>query len=707
MLTKRDWINISILALVGIVTHLNWFNPTSVINFSDWLYFPDKTVSELWFSWGAWNSFWNLGHSNLQISFFPFKLIWSIIALLGLSYDTATKLTFFIPIALLGFVSPYVLSKKLFKSSAISFVLSVYYGSTTYFIIKQIAHIPIAFVYALAPLVLYLFIQAVDKKKLIPWLTFSLFLSLITWYEVRITFIVVGILFLYFLIFCISDFKKYIKYIVISTIVFIGLNVFWIMPTTLTSVSSSISTLTERGMFGDFLFDMQHAFTLTEASWTGGVPNMEFIKQEVPWHFWIIPIISLLPTLIFKIYTQHDRKKILFFLILLITGILLTKQSAPPFEWLYSFLFNNISVFQLYREASKFYLITALGFFGLLGFAMQYGEKALQSINIHIKHANLLISLLIICISCINLYPLITHKFEATFKSHPIPEAFEVLNDTIQHDSSFYRTLWLDTCCQYIAFNYSHPRATGSEYIPTLNNMLQIDDYGMNLTEKYMQFFNDPRSQPSLEVTAIKYIVIPIDPSMSTDVQENNTIIKSLQSREYLTKSTLSNSSLVIFENEEYVPHIYLTALPLNLAKETSSIPISYNTATPSRHHITFNHISEKMYLQFSETFHTDWKLHIGPFRWYALVQNDNALDNTFHVKNELNLNEYIIDPEFIKKNIDKNNYTLHKDGSISFEATLFFAPQLHFYIGLIISVLTMLIIILILTFNRLSNFKK
>lgn len=709
MNSKRNWIYVLILALIGIITHTNWLNPTSVINFSDWLYFPDKTVSELWFTWGAWNPFWNMGFPNLQVSFYPFKFIWSIIGLLGFSYDTATKLTFFIPIALIGFISPYLLAKKLFKNNYISFVLALYYGSTTYFIIKQIAHIPIAFVYAFTPLIMYFFLVSLEKKRTLYWLILTLFLSLITWYEVRITFIVIGILFLYFILFYSTEYKKYIKQIVISILIFSGLNLFWTLPTMFTSVSGSISSLTERGMFGDFLFDMEHAFTVTEASWTGSLPNMEFIKQPVPWFMWLIPLLAFIPLFIIKKYSQQERKQIIFFLSLLIIGILLTKQSAAPFPWLYEFLFKKIPVFQLYREASKFYLITAVGLFGLLGFSMKYGEIALQSIKIPIKKANLLISVIILLLSFINLYPLVSNQFETTFVSHPVPKAFEKLNHEILSDSRFYRTLWLDTCCQYIVFNKYHPRAFEPEFVPMMNSILQIEDFGRELPEKSMLFFKDPRSQNTLQIASIKYIVVPVNSALSTEVQENIKLVNQLKQIQYLSISTLSNPSLVIFENKAYVPRFYLTENQIDINKLSSPTQISYKQILPSQYQISLKNISQKTYLQFSEGFHPDWKLRIGEFNVFApLQQDDYFLNDSFHKPNMLHLNSYLIDPAYIKKHMNPNTYTLNKDGSISFTATLYFVPQTYFYIGLMASVLTFLICIIVLTlFVLRKNYEK
>jgi len=53
--------------------------------------------------------------------------------------------------------------------------------------------------------------------------------------------------------------------------------------------------------------------------------------------------------------------------------------------------------------------------------------------------------------------------------------------------------------------------------------------------------------------------------------------------------------------------------------------------------------------------------------------------------------NGWTIDPEYIKQNFSKEYYTENPDGSIDVEITLYFKPQSYFYLGLIISGLTLI----------------
>ncbi|MBA4319920.1 MAG: hypothetical protein C0412_16090 [Flavobacterium sp.] len=64
--------------------------------------------------------------------------------------------------------------------------------------------------------------------------------------------------------------------------------------------------------------------------------------------------------------------------------------------------------------------------------------------------------------------------------------------------------------------------------------------------------------------------------------------------------------------------------------------------------------------------------------------------DDTHKIFNEY-ANQWMIDPEYIKQNFSKDYYNENPDGSIDINLTLYFKPQSYFYLGLIISITTLL----------------
>lgn len=62
--------------------------------------------------------------------------------------------------------------------------------------------------------------------------------------------------------------------------------------------------------------------------------------------------------------------------------------------------------------------------------------------------------------------------------------------------------------------------------------------------------------------------------------------------------------------------------------------------------------------------------------------------------------NGWTIDPEFIKKNYPKEYYKENADGSIDVKMTMYFKPQSYFYLGLLISGGTLLLLVSYLVFD-------
>ncbi|MFA5993857.1 MAG: carbohydrate binding domain-containing protein [Parcubacteria group bacterium] len=554
---------------------MQWFNIFSILNSSDWGYWPSETTKQLVDSYGAWIDFFNLGSVNIQLTFNLFTLIWSVITNLGFSYDLATKITFLIPIAILGFIAPYVLFKKLTKNELIAFIIALFYGTTTHFLVRQTAHLPIAFVYALTPLILYLFSLALEKNKLVNWMIFVLIYFIGVCYEIRIAYIVTSILFLYFMLFYIYDIKKYWKNILLSIALFLGLNIFWLFPMLFGRLSGSISTIANRGLFGDVLFNLQSAFTLSESSWTGSLLNSQFIKQSVIWYFWILPIITF-SVFIFNTKQSKYKKEIIFFGIVSLAGIFLTKQSAEPFTGAYLWLYNNFPGFNLFREASKFYLLTAIGYAGLIGYGLltlKEGKNKILNRCIFSAFAMILIST-----SLWNMKPLITGDIRTMFISKHIPSDQLILKEFILMQPEYFRTIWVPRDSRWGIFTNQKPKISS---VAMLNGgWKNLIDTG-NKDEKLIQdniinTFKLSFSNNLLDSSSVKYVIVPPQDVANDDdffiyyggdknLDIRQWYISELDKINWLKKIDIGTKDLMIYENENYKEPIFSSSSLVNI----------------------------------------------------------------------------------------------------------------------------------------------
>lgn len=551
---------------MAIITHLKWFSFGNILNNADWGYWPDEAVKELYYSFSSWRGFTNFGFVNIQIYFNLFSSVWSFLANIGSSYDTAVKITFLIPIAIMGFLSPYFFVNKLTKNYFISFISALFYGTVIYFLVRQASHLTVAFVYSIAPLIFYLFIRAIEKNKIKDW-TFFILLSFVgICYEVRIMYIVFFILSFYFCFFHLKDIKKYFRVAVLPLAALIFLNLFWFLPTFFGGFNANIQQLANRGLFGSFLFSLEHAFNIYESVWTGGI-MIPFIKQPIIIYFWLIPLMAF-SVLLFK--DIKYKKEIIFFGIISLIGVFLTKQAAEPLTGAYLWLYNNFPGFNLFRESSKFYLITAVGYTGLLAYTLLLlKENKNKILN---KYLFIGFSVIILLISFFNTKPLITGEIRTMFIPRHIPRDYVILKDLVLKQPDYFRTFWTPRDSRWGIFINQKPKISnvaviGSEWENLLENYNENEKLIQN---KIINVFKLSFADDLVDLSSIKYVIVPIrdinnddDFFVSYGGKENPDIrdwyISELDKVEWLKKVDIGTEELVIYENENYKPPIFTT----------------------------------------------------------------------------------------------------------------------------------------------------
>lgn len=678
---------VTALIAIAFISHRIWFDPASVLSFGDWAYWPTSGAKQLYFGWGSWLSFIELGFPNIQITFLPFMMIWSLVANLGGTAGLAAKITFFIPTAILGFVSPYLLFKKLLDNRPVAFTVALYYGTTTHFLIRQSMHLTLAMVYALSPLIFLFFIKALDKNTFRSWSVFAVLFSVGIIYEVRISLILLCVLVLYFLVSHMRDIGKYWTRLAFCALLGILLNAYWLLPVAFGDLSARFGGIIGAGLFGDQLYDLRHAFTLTEAAWTGGFPNFRFVLQAVPWFAWIIPCLAFLAILT----APRDRKKdVVFFAVLAMVGVFLTKQSAEPFSHLYLWFYKNLPGFGMFREASKFYLLTALGYAGLIGLGL-IGIK-----TIHPRRAGAIVFAaalaIIAAISLWNLKPMINGDYRSLHEPRVIDRDYQTLISFIDRQPGFFRTLWVPHWSRWGPFSIDHPKIS-----------MSLEDFNRKKTDGF------------LDEAGIKYVIVPIQ-SDGKDLgpfwrpgSRRSEVIRALDKKKYIKKVDIGTEALVVYENIDYGPHL-------------SGRDVSFQEINPTAFRVTVKGVKRPRELTFAEAYDAEWQLILRPndkkagksvirrfdrqqtteykAAWsfipldkYALFGKTSPGVSTYESP-YYGTGKMLIDPEEIKRKNPAGMYRVNKDGSLDLSFNLFFRPQRYFYTGVFLSMITFIILL-------------
>jgi hypothetical protein len=545
---------LSLLLAVAVISHIPWFTHGTVLFHSDWLHWPTEAARQAWQSQGAWKNTYDLGSPNIQMSFYVVTSVWGLVAHLGGSFDDGVKVSIMVPLAILGFTAPYIFLRQLLSERFAAFLGAIFFGSTTYFLSRQGAHLPIVFVYALSPLIFAIFVKALRSMQAKDWLVFSLLYTVGICYEVRIMYVFSFVLLLYIaLFFPIRGVSSLLKYGCLAGAIILGLNLFWLLPTEFGGVASAISQVTSRSLFGNFLFDLPHALSLSDSTWTGGPPNGGFRLQPVLPYLWLVPALILIGLSLTSKMSLKRQRLLAFFMILALSGIFLTKQSGDPLPGAYQWLYSHFPGFSLFREASKFYLLTAWGYMGLLVVCLAAWRR-------HWPKLFPLAAAGVLAVAFLNLTPLIFGNFGSLFVGRHIPNVYRQVNELSLSQPNAVRTAWIPRETNWGYFDGSHPRTSLLAILQTSWSQTLAED-GLPTTEQASLLFGSQMTEHFLNQASINLLAVPLRDTKNDDDflafygDDPSAYVITLDKVPWLHRINIGTKEVAVYENPGYKPH--------------------------------------------------------------------------------------------------------------------------------------------------------
>ena len=356
--------------------------------------------------------------------------------------------------------------------------------------------------------------------------------------------------------------------------------------------------------------------------------------------------------------------------------------------------------FNAFREASKFYFLIALGYSVLIAAFIDVVWKNKSSIlrNTSIK---LVIVFIVIILFVANTKPVLTQEIGSLFVARQIPGDYKKLENVISQKNNYFRTLWIPIDSRWSIYANNHPKlgliteinANWFSFIQ--GKILAKDDIP---AERMTDFMKLHEANQLLNMSSIEYIIVPLedkanDDNFFPDYGKNRQFyIDQLSKISYLHKINVGTKNLVIYENKNSRPHIYVTNNQETISKEQGYKVIDYEFVNPTEYKFSVKNVSNSFYLNFSESYHLDWEMRIGGFNWKdALTEKNYFISDKYHFQNDAFLNSYFLNPKSIcTQFICKQN----KDGSYDISGTLYFRPQSYMYLGMIVSGATLIVVI-------------
>lgn len=651
----------------------------SIFSSGDFRFFWPENIINFVQIPSSWDSILNTGVGintlgSLWInSYLNFTAIFSRF---GLSWDWIGFLFFVLPAILLSFFSAYFLFSNIFSDKKIYGFLSgfIYLGNTYFLMIFAGGQSGVALSYSIVPFVVLCFIRSLKSLNLMNSIIFGLVLSLQVLLDLRIAYITLGIIFLlwifYFSMINIINLKVFLSRsllfnFIIPLLIVILIHSYWILPiiifhqNPLKEFGINFSNI-EIVKFFSFA-NLENSISLLHPNFPENIfGKIYFMRAE----FMLIPILAFSSLLFVKLKPKvnvfDENRIILFFAIIGLISIFLSKGANDPFGGIYIWMINNIPGFIMFRDPTKFYIFIVLSYSVLIPYSIFNISLFLKS---RIKFSKSTIRSIFFISPFLYLifliWPLFLRSFSVNHMLRPIPNDYVLLKDFLVSQPDFSRTLWIPQWQRFGYFSNTHP-AIGREELFKGNTEKQLTELGKLNSEKKLRHLG------------VRYVIVPFDSEgeiflndRKYDDEKYRKTIKSLKRFTWLTE-VQKFGKIIVFEVKKPKDHFWCDC----------DAQIEYKFINPSKYEVLIRNAKKGDILVFSEGFDSGWEAE-GPGFEIESMKFESRL----------------------------NSFVLSKDGD--YELRIFYKPQKWVNYGLVISVVTFILLITFCISNLAKKAKK
>ncbi len=493
-------------------------------------YFSEQLTALSWLP-QVWNNAKDFGENLLPRLWidYPFRLIVKLFASLGLGWGVIEKMLWLIA-ACIGVVGIYELTKYIVGRNAACVAVVLYTVNTYSLFLFGGGQLGVALAYGLAPLVLLKFIEKKGKG-----IQNGLWLALLILFDLRVAYIVLGAVVLYQVLS--KTFS--IRNMSVSLLVAALLHAFWILPTLALGMGPSALSedFTNPGML-KFLSvaDFSHTVSLLHPNWPENLFGKVYFLQP---EFLVIPCIAFFA--LFFVKTGKNKLQVLYFALLALIGAFLAKGVNPPLGTIFNWCFMYIPGFVMFRDPTKFYLFTAIGYAVLIPYVLDHIEGRMKKTK-WLPYAAFLI------FWGFAVRPLLLGQLTGNFQPQSIPQDYVRLKDMLIADTTSSRTLWIPAAEKFAYASDIHPVLSASGLYPntSLSGVLEIAT-----SSAFLQ---------KLAQSGVRYVIVPMDTEgkiFMTDYKADNALRKqaiSVLEQTALTRHT-EYQQIAVFENNQFSYH--------------------------------------------------------------------------------------------------------------------------------------------------------
>lgn len=671
MFDRRAWLTLLVSLLVAVGAYWIWFFRWDIYTWGDWGFTFTVTAREFLELPQAWVSS-DLGAIDISLSWYPILRLTVGLLSYALPAFKVFHLVYLLPSVLVTSLGSFLLVRYVHKSNLAGLVGSFVFSFNTYFLIIRGGHLPLVNAFALAPLALLTFLHGLKTSRVWFFLLSGLLLSLSAAYETRGALLLAGLLFGLAVFFSPTISRRTLLKSTFTLITFLIINLYWLLGLFLAGGAAG-QDLFHRNLYGQGYAHIVRSSVLQLYQWS---PNGLIGPgiQPTPAYLWLLPLLAFT-----ELYLGRKSRLTVYFGLVSLAGIFFSKMSGQPFPAVYEWMFRHFPGFSVFREPSKFFFLSSLGYAVLLsGLALRVWTKwhrtPLEKV-LRLAFVSLVSGLFLI-----NARGVITGDLGELLKPRAIPPDYLLLNDFILSQPEFFRTLYLPSISRWGIWTAAKPTVSGLSLVQgPWNSLNGYTATGLDYSyiAEISHFFTKDFSDHVLDMASVKYVVVPVQDRENNDdfyaiYGPRDVYLKLASGLPYLNRLDIGTARLAVFENLKFRPRFYLTDQPDSAhIASTSAIPVSYIRRSATQYQVTLSGITRPVYLNFSDLYHPGWKITPGSVSWLAKVSGRQAfLSDSGHLKNDAGLNSFLINP-----------------GQSNLTYTVYFQPQAYLNLGLIFSI--------------------
>ncbi len=618
------FIRLSVLLAVGFIVWTifsQWFSGSVRIG-GDWPFYFKETLA----NFSTIPTLWTYGRGGglggvspvMNLDAYERFLFQIFVQTFSLDFTTVFFYGWFGLFLFLSITSSYIFS-RLVHTGVIERAITVLVFLTNTYVLMLVGggQMGVALSYVSTPFMLTYFIRLIrllrDQKvnlRSVRYCSLKLLLSiaLVIFFDPRIAFVVCIALGVYLLVSLPEIFARgrIVKNFITLSGVFVlalGLNGFWLIPENITKDNplSGVASSVSLGSVKFFSFaDFSHALSLLHPNWSENIFGKTYFLDSV---FLFLPFLAFLALL--GIFRSARSKNIsagdsfvnkiqVYFIILALIGVFLSKGTNPPFGIIYEYLFTHVPGFVLFRDPTKFYILTILSYSILIPIGIKYISGLLEYQK-YLKWLKIYLFPIIVVIFLLSwtymVRPALTGNLGGTFSKHTVPSGFQDFQSVLLKDDTFSRTLWVPRQSRFSYYDSNHPPVE----LSTLSLATTSAEFSIQL--------QDPVFQKKLIASGIGYLVVPADPLGELFVEERkysqalrDGYVQVLESVPWLTK--IANKDLEIYKTQSH--NDLFTIQNVNKVQYVRKNDANYEIILPS---------GENMKLLFSQAYNSGWAL--------------------------------------------------------------------------------------------------